>query len=55
VFVVGAGFSAELGYPLTKILLIDVWNRLGKIVELEYATIARVKSVIGHEPLLNSK
>src|ERR1035437_2739089 len=28
VYVVGAGFSAGLGYPLTKSLLIDVWNRL---------------------------
>jgi hypothetical protein len=30
VYVVGAGFSAGLGYPLTKSLLIDVWNRLDK-------------------------
>ena len=28
VYVVGAGFSAGLGYPLTKSLLIDVWERL---------------------------
>jgi hypothetical protein len=28
VYVVGAGFSAGLGYPLTNSLLIDVWNRL---------------------------
>lgn len=28
VYVVGAGFSAGLGYPLTKNLLIDVWSRL---------------------------
>jgi hypothetical protein len=28
VYVVGAGFSAGLGYPLTKNLLIDVWGRL---------------------------
>ena len=28
VYVIGAGFSAGLGYPLTKTLLIDVWNRL---------------------------
>jgi len=26
--VIGAGFSAGLGYPLTKSLLIDVWDRL---------------------------
>ena len=30
VYVVGAGFSAGLGYPLTKSLLIDVWDRLNK-------------------------
>jgi hypothetical protein len=28
VYVVGAGFSAGLGYPLTKSLLIDVWDML---------------------------
>jgi hypothetical protein len=28
VYVIGAGFSAGLGYPLTKSLLIDVWSRL---------------------------
>src|SRR5258708_30930957 len=28
VYVVGAGFSAGLGYPLTKSLLIDLWVRL---------------------------
>jgi hypothetical protein len=30
-------------------------RNLGKVVELEYAAIARVKKAIGHEPLLNSK
>ncbi len=30
VYVIGAGFSAGLGYPLTKGLLIDVWSRLNK-------------------------
>ncbi|GJL61234.1 MAG: hypothetical protein NPIRA03_40910 [Nitrospirales bacterium] len=30
VYVVGAGFSAGLGYPLTKSLLIDVWDQLEK-------------------------
>src|ERR1019366_5461357 len=30
VYVVGAGFSAGLGYPLTKSLLIDVWSRINK-------------------------
>lgn len=29
VYVVGAGFSAGLGYPLTKNLLLDVRGRLG--------------------------
>jgi hypothetical protein len=33
----------------------DDLRNLGKVVELEYAAIARVKAVIGHEPLLNSK
>ncbi len=30
VYVIGAGFSAGLGYPLTKSLLIEVWGRLNK-------------------------
>jgi hypothetical protein len=30
VYVVGAGFSAGLGYPPTKSLLIDAWGRLPK-------------------------
>jgi hypothetical protein len=30
-------------------------RNLGKVVDLEYAAIARVKKAIGHEPLLNSK
>jgi hypothetical protein len=30
VYVVGAGFSAGLGYPLTKSLMIEVWDRLPK-------------------------
>lgn len=30
VYVIGAGFSAGLGYPLTKSLLIDVWDQLEK-------------------------
>jgi len=34
VYVVGAGFSAGLGYPLTKTLLIDIWNRLEKDSQL---------------------
>jgi hypothetical protein len=30
VFVIGAGFSAGLGYPMTNDLLVKVWNRLDK-------------------------
>lgn len=30
VYVIGAGFSAGLGYPVTKSLLVEVWNRLPK-------------------------
>lgn len=30
VYIVGAGFSAGLGYPLTANLLVDVWPRLSK-------------------------
>jgi hypothetical protein len=33
VYVIGAGFSAGLGYPLTKSLLIDVWDRLNESTE----------------------
>jgi hypothetical protein len=44
VYVVGAGFSAGLGYPLTKALLVDVWSRLdgdvrrqlGKVIEFHH-------------------
>jgi len=28
VYVIGAGFSRDLGYPLTNSLLVDVWDRL---------------------------
>jgi hypothetical protein len=30
VYVIGAGFSAGLGYPLTRDLLTEAWRRLGK-------------------------
>src|SRR5258708_19313536 len=30
VYVIGAGFSVGLGYPLTKSLLIDAWSRIPK-------------------------
>lgn len=45
VYVVGAGFSAGLGYPLTKNLLRDVWGRLSTDVR------RRLKKVIAfHHP-----
>lgn len=45
VYVVGAGFSGGLGYPLTKSLLIDVWDRL------DTATRKDLRKVIGfHHP-----
>jgi hypothetical protein len=39
VYVVGAGFSAGLGYPLTKSLLIDVWQRLPSQLQKRMAKI----------------
>src|SRR5207245_1066852 len=39
VFVSGAWFSAGLGYPLTKSLLIDVWSRLEKEVQTQLCKI----------------
>ncbi len=39
VYVIGAGFSAGLGYPLTKNLLIDVWGRLDKGVRKQLSRI----------------
>jgi hypothetical protein len=49
VYVVGAGFSAGLGYPLTKNLLIDAWDRvpkesrrqLRKIIEFHHPNFTR--------------
>lgn len=41
VYVVGAGFSAGLGYPLTKSLLIDVWDLLQKTSRNQLARIIR--------------
>jgi hypothetical protein len=50
VYVVGAGFSAGLGYPLTKSLLIDVWDRL------ENTGREQLKKIIKfHHPDFNSK
>ncbi len=50
VYVVGAGFSAGLGYPLTKSLLIDVWSRLQK------PTKERLRKVIAfHHPAFDPK
>ena len=39
VYVVGAGFSAGLGYPLTKSLLIDAWGRLPKAARYQLRNI----------------
>lgn len=62
VYVVGAGFSAGLGYPLTKNLLLDVWGRLpetsqhqlARIIEFHHPAfrVARTTSFPGIEPLL---
>ena len=49
VYVIGAGFSAGLGYPLTTNLLIDVWDRLpdeaqeqlAKIIEFHHPNFSR--------------
>jgi hypothetical protein len=62
VYVIGAGFSAGLGYPLTKNLLIEVWKRLTehsreqltKIIEFHHPafSLARTTTFPGIEPLL---
>lgn len=62
VYVVGAGFSAGLGYPLTKSLLLDVWSRLPensrnqmeRIIEFHHPAFRAVRttSFPGIEPLL---
>src|SRR5580704_5019117 len=62
VYVVGPGFSAGLGYPLTKSLLLDVWSRLPKnsrdqlsrIIKFHHPAfnVARTTSFPGIEPLL---
>jgi hypothetical protein len=41
VYVIGAGFSAGLGYPLTKSLLIDTWDRLNETSRLQLEEIIR--------------
>jgi hypothetical protein len=41
VYVIGAGFSAGLGYPLTKSLLIDVWPRLEPSSQKQLSKIIR--------------
>jgi hypothetical protein len=49
VYVVGAGFSAGLGYPLTNNLLVDVWERLGDEAE------DRLRKIIAfHHPEFDS-
>lgn len=62
VYVIGAGFSAGLGYPLTRNLLIDVWEKLDgplrtqlrKIIEFHHPgfSVARSTSFPGIEQLL---
>ena len=50
VYVVGAGFSAGLGYPLTKSLLIEAWDRLPK------DSVSQLQRVIEfHHPAFNAK
>lgn len=50
VYVIGAGFSAGLGYPLTRSLLIDVWSRLEKGLR------ARLRKIIEfHHPGFSEK
>ena len=41
VYVIGAGFSAGLGYPLTKTLLVDVWDQLEKKSRIQLEEIIR--------------
>jgi hypothetical protein len=41
VYVIGAGFSAGLGYPLTKSLLIDSWDRLSESSRCQLEEIIR--------------
>jgi len=50
VYVIGAGFSAGLGYPLTKSLLIDVWNRLERNSQKQLARI-----ISFHHPAYSAK
>src|ERR1700686_2982548 len=62
VYVIGAGFSVGLGYPLTKSLLLDVWGRLpaksrrrlADIIKFHHPVFseARTTSFPGIEPLL---
>lgn len=52
VYVVGAGFSAGLGYPVTKSLLIEAWDRvpeesrdqLRKIIEFHHPNFSRKRT-----------
>ncbi len=50
VYVVGAGFSAGFGYPLTKSLLIDVWDLLQKAPRNQLSRIIEF-----HHPAFNPK
>jgi hypothetical protein len=48
IFVVGAGFSAGLGYPLTKTLLVEGWYRLPKTAREQLQ-----KIITFHHPSFN--
>ena len=50
IYVVGAGFSSGLGYPLTKNLLIDVWSRLRTTPETQLREI-----IAFHHPLFTNE
>jgi hypothetical protein len=53
VYVIGAGFSAGLGYPLTANLLVEVWpklrpdlqTRLGKVIEFHHPNFSPKKNI----------
>ena len=50
VYVIGAGFSAGLGYPLTKSLLVDVWDQLEDKSRIQLEKIIRF-----HHPAFSTK
>src|SRR5437762_1129574 len=50
VYVIGAGFSAGLGYPQTKTLLVDLWGRLNSFSQDKLAKVIRF-----HHPAFDPK